>query len=63
MGCGESGGAVNSGGEDGRDTWRVVKAQPPVCLADHLGLRDWLWEGLLLELNTEPLVQHSYFLI
>lgn len=61
-GCGESAGAVNPGGEGGKDTRRAVKAQPPVCWADESGSRDWLCEGLLLELNLEPLVQHSYCL-
>lgn len=63
VGCGESAGAVNPGWEDVKGTWRTVKAQLPVCSADESGSRDWLCEGLLLELNPEPLVQHSYFLI
>lgn len=35
--CGELTGAVNPIGEDGKDTWRVIKPQLPVCLADDSG--------------------------
>lgn len=40
--CGELTGSVNPVGEDGKDTWRVIKPQLPVCLADGMGSQDSL---------------------